>query len=474
MTKNMLNENGVTFKDLEKNIFRAVCEVAQNYTRTVLESYDKHLMETRDKKAYRSKGRRQTTVKTVFGEVTYNRNVYEVVDEDGLKKCVYLMDELLAIKNVGLISQNMAEQMVSGITELSFRECAKKVSQMTGQTISAMGVWNVVQSLGEQVCEEEKALVEAHKAGQIHGEEEAPVLFEEADGVYVSLQGPARKTRKNIEIKVGIAYAGWKSIGKNRHELEGKVVVAGIARTKEFQDCREAAIAEKYNLDETEVRVLNGDGASWIKKVHDKETIFQLDPFHRNKAIMDYVPYPSVRADIHKYLDEKNIPELLNYLEAYRDSVVDEDDFQKAEKLLKYFTSNKKGLLPYQEQGIELPKQPEGVLYKNLGTMENHIWSIIAKRVKRGHRCWSIKGCNHISKILAKRCSGRLSDVTSKLKYGLFAKDILEEIDETILTANKSKCRVGKGYAYPKMGHYVALDQALRGDFNKLLGVAGF
>lgn len=42
----------------------------------------------------------------------------------------------------------MAELPVKGITELSYRECAAKVSEMTGQTISAMGVWNVIQALG--------------------------------------------------------------------------------------------------------------------------------------------------------------------------------------------------------------------------------------------------------------------------------------------------------------------------------------
>lgn len=39
-------------------------------------------MEGRDKKKYRNKGARQTTVKTVYGEVTYQRTVYEVTEED--------------------------------------------------------------------------------------------------------------------------------------------------------------------------------------------------------------------------------------------------------------------------------------------------------------------------------------------------------------------------------------------------------
>ena len=82
---------------------------------------------------------------------------------------MYLLDENLELDPIGLISTNMAELMVQGITELSYRECVAKISRMTGQSISAMGVWNVIQALGENVCREEKELVKVHKAGNFVG-----------------------------------------------------------------------------------------------------------------------------------------------------------------------------------------------------------------------------------------------------------------------------------------------------------------
>ena len=85
MMKSMIAENGVTFKELEKNIYSWVCEIGRQFTTEFLERYDKMLMEERDKSKYRHKGLRQTTVKTVYGEVTYQRIVYEVLEEDGLK-----------------------------------------------------------------------------------------------------------------------------------------------------------------------------------------------------------------------------------------------------------------------------------------------------------------------------------------------------------------------------------------------------
>ena len=114
----MLNENGLTFKDFEVKTFEMICKLGQEYTREFLERYDTYLMENRDKGAYRNKGKRKTTVKTVYGEVEYERRIYQVNREDGLSEFVFLLDEQLEIAGVGLISMNMAEQMVSNITEM--------------------------------------------------------------------------------------------------------------------------------------------------------------------------------------------------------------------------------------------------------------------------------------------------------------------------------------------------------------------
>ena len=472
----MIKENGVTFKELEKKIFAWVCEIGRQFTREFLERYDRMLMEDRNKKKYRNKGRRQTTVKTVYGEVTYQRTVYEVVEEDGSKRFVYLLDETLELNNVGLISTNMAELLVKGITELSYRECASQVSKMTRQTISAMGVWNVIQALGERVCEEETQLVEEHKKGHIRGKKEVPVLFEEADGVYVKLQGKDRKNNRQdkAEIKVGIAYDGWKKTGKDRYELSDKVVVAGFAGAKEFHAYREARIAEMYDLDGVRERILNADGASWIKKVKDKSTCFQLDPFHRNKAVREKIHAPEAVSAIMEMLEGERIQEMFGYLETYKDSLGEEREIEDAEELIRYYKNNEEGLLPYQSQGLELPEHPEGLEYRNMGTMENHVWSVIARRMKHNHTSWSRRGGNHLAKILAKKCSGKLYEVTERLRKPVFEEEKVEELYGEILMSAKVPKKDGKGYQYPKIGHVVGLDGRIRGERKRLLHMAGY
>lgn len=476
MMKTIIKENGVTFKDLEKNIYSWICQIGRQFTSEFLERYDRMLMRERDKSRYRHKGSRQTTIKTVYGEVTYSRVVYEVTEEDGTHRFVYLLDETLELENIGLISTNMAELLVKGITELSYRACAAKVSEMTGQSISAMGVWNVIQTLGEKVCEEEKALVESHKEGHVHGEKEVPVLFEEADGVYISLQGTDRKRggQDKAEMKIAIAYDGWKKTGRDRYILPEKVVVAGFAKAKEFHEYREAAIAQKYNLDEVSQRILNADGASWIKKVKDKSTCFQLDPFHRNKAVKEKIHNKKAMQDIMELLEEEKIEELFSYLKTYRDSLGEDAEIEDAEELLRYYENNREGLLSYQSQGMELPEHPEGLEYRNMGTMENHVWSVIARRMKHNHTSWSRRGGNHLAKILAKKCSGKLYEVTEKLKRPVFEEEQIEELYGEILMSAKVSKKDGKGYEYPVIGHVVGLEGRIRGDGKKLLAMAGY
>lgn len=55
-----------------------ICKRGQEYTEDFLECYDTYLLETRDKEAYRNKGKKKTTVKIVYGEVEYERRIYQV------------------------------------------------------------------------------------------------------------------------------------------------------------------------------------------------------------------------------------------------------------------------------------------------------------------------------------------------------------------------------------------------------------
>lgn len=122
--------------------------------------------------------------------------------------------------------------------------------------------------------------------------------------------------------------------------------------------------------------------------------------------------------------------------------------------MYEYFSNNKNGLIPYQERGLKLPQNPEGLEYRNMGTMENHGWSVIAKRMKHNHKSWSRSGGNNLSKILSKKCSGRLNEVTERMKKPLFEVEIIKELKEQIILSRGMPTKSGKGYELSVNGSY--------------------
>lgn len=155
MMNPIVEENQISFKILEQKIFAYVCELGREITWILLESYDKVLAEGRDKKAYRGKGSRKTTIKTVYGEVEYRRRVYRTETEDGQTAHVFLLDQVMQMDKIGLISTNLAEKIALTVTESPYRTTADIISQTCGQSISAQVVWNMMQRLGERIDEEE-------------------------------------------------------------------------------------------------------------------------------------------------------------------------------------------------------------------------------------------------------------------------------------------------------------------------------
>ena len=119
-----------------------------------------------------------------------------------------------------------------------------------------------------------------------------------------------------------------------------------------FTKERNNASKREYNIDEIEMRILNGDGASWIKHGIDDTVHYQLDPFHKHQAVLRNVGDRNQRKMVLKLLKENKIEETLIYIDALANSVKDEKEEQKLRGLYSYFNSNKQGLTPYQARGL--------------------------------------------------------------------------------------------------------------------------
>ena len=453
-----LNDKGITFNDLEKKIYKYVCDEACRFLKEVLSYLDQRLMDERDTKVYRNKGLRSTCIKTIMGDVEFKRRMYEFKTDDGKKAYKFLLDEYLQMDTIGHISSTLVEKIVDNVTNVSYRNTSSNIEELTNQKISHTAVWNVVQKLGSKIEEKEERKILLNKKGKLNGSKEVNALFQEQDGIWLNTQGkdkPKRGKSKKKELKLGITYEGWKKRNgsKDAYVVVNKIACASFSTGKKFKELSDATIAEVYNTDEIKVRILNGDGASWIKQsIEDEGVYFQLDPFHKSQAVLRNIQDKKEAHKLMKMLNEGKVEESFKYLTKlmvkYTD---DENKLKKLEKLYTYLFDNKIGLRPYNlREEIKMPEAPEGLEYRNLGTMEHNICDVLAQRMKGRKMSWSIKGASNLAKILAEKASKRIYNVIDEVCSGVIPEDKLETITEMIpLTAADVNKKAKKSKYYP-------------------------
>ena len=446
---NILTENEINIKSLEKEIYDYACKLAAKAFSNFLEILDQELMKSRDKELLRHKGHRKTCIKTLMGEVEYSRAVYQVMDNECEKKFVYLLDEYVGFENIGFISANLVERIADNICETSYGQTAKNISSLTGQSISHQGVWNVVQKLGSQIEARENKYIELNEEHKLQGEKEVAILFEEADGIFVKKQKRYRhKGSNSFELKIAIAHEGWKETAPKRFELVNKTVVCDIASGIEFNKRKEAVLSSKYNTDEINVRIFNSDGGGWIKKLHDynDEAIYQLDPFHIQKAIRYSDPGGDYSKQISSMLRENKLDELLEYLDSVANSLENKNAEERVRRLLSYLRDNRNGLVPYQKRDLNLPKLPDGLVYKGMGNGEHNMFLVVAKRMKHRGASFSPQGGLKLCKLLCHKVSNSLVETIESLTTFETPERLRETSMKPLLSASKAPKKDGKGY----------------------------
>ncbi len=453
-----LDEGQVNFKSLEKDIYKEVCQQACNILSDVLKNLDLMLMDQRDKKQYRAKGIKHTCLKTIMGPVEFERRIYEYQTEDGNRAFKYLLDEYLKMDTVGHMSANLVEKVIDCALNVPYRKAAENVSELTGQSISHMAAWNLVQVLGEKMGKREDHQIELNKHGNLKGERETKVLFEEADGLWISMQRkdrPKNSRSKKRELKLAVTYEGWsRRPGKaEAYVVKHKCVSAGFTDSKKFKQIRDAKTAAVYDVDGIDIKIINGDGASWMKEGTDEEGIhFQLDPFHKSQAVVRNVPDKKAAAELIRMLNGEKAEESLHYVKKLQEKEgIDTKAAEKLYKLYNYLAMNRDGIVPYHlREGLKMPAAPVGMTYRHLGTMEHNVCDILAQRMKHNKTSWTVSGADHIAKILAEKASGSLYATINAVLYGVIPDEKFQEIVETvILTAAQVNKQPKKSNVYP-------------------------
>ena len=448
MFEEIVTKDEVKFNDLEKKIFKFVCFFGCMIIKLILESYDKKLMNTRDKKKYRHKGLRKNTIKTIMGEVEYQRAMYEM-EENGIKKTVYLLDEKMHINVDGKVSENMIEKVVEivPITD-SYRKAETVIKETTNATLSFEWIRKLTLAVGDKISRREKEERKLLSKGQlVEGLKQITALFEEADGLWINLQGKDRKKRLDdqkekckkqnkefnprmkvkTELKLHIMYEGWKKDDK-RHSLVNKQCIAGIMKPKELKELRDARVYQQYDEKSIRLRVTNGDGAKWTKGITAKGGIYQKDQFHIMQEIVRDVP-KEYRNIIEELVKAKQYDKIQPAIDGLKYELGGEEKAVKKLNALQSYLS--KDLARYQDL-IEVPEAPEGIEYRNMGTQESQIFSKLEKRFCSGRKAFSEHGANSLAKVCVLSEKFSLEDIETPIPIDTSVEDWIKEIEGNV------------------------------------------
>ena len=443
MTKEILYDNKLKFNDLEVKIFKFVCMVGCMLLKLILEKRDKEIRKSRDKTKYRHKGYKTDCIKTIMGEVEYRRAVYKVND-GGNTKYVFLLNEEVEICSIGRISANLSEKIMGIVCENSYRATAKNIEQISSQSISHEAVRNVVLKVGKSISDKEKERVRLLKEQKLKvGNSEIPALFEEADGLWISLQGKDKedaikryeektqkegkefKTPKRIksELKLYVSYEGWKT--DSRHTLVGKSYIAGFMNPKQLYWLRMAKLHERYNLENIKMFVLNGDGAAWIKKLRLKHQFYQKDSFHISQAVIRNIKEPENREKVQNIIKQKRYNEINEYLESLKFECGGEE--KQIKKLILLQNYLRDGLTRYEDKIKDIPKPLDGMEYRHMGICESQIFSVLSKRFSNRRMSFSKIGATLLSKVVAMKAENKDSNILSIVETPVIVDNTVEE-----------------------------------------------
>ena len=422
----------------------------------LLEKYDRKLMNARDKKKYRHKGLRRDTIKTVMGEVEYRRAMYEI-NEEGVTKTIYLLDEKLGLKNkdYGKISDNVVEKVVEivPITD-SYRKAETVIKETTNITLSHEAIRNLVVKVGDKVAQKEKEERKSYSKKQLISElKEITALFEEADGLWINLQGKDRAERleKNkkkaekdkkefnpkmkikTELKLHVMYEGWKK-DDPRHSLVNKQYIAGIMKPKEIAKLRDARVFRQYDVNKIRLRVTNGDGAKWTKGITGKGGFYQKDEFHIMQEITRDVP-KKYRNLVTELINKKEYGKIKSVINGLRYELGGEYQAMKKLNKLESYLSN--DLERYQDV-LEVPEAPEGIEYRNMGTQESQIFSKLKKRFCSGRKAFGIRGANALSKICVLSEKFKIEELEQLIPIDTSVQEWIKEIEKQVKINKKN------------------------------------
>lgn len=376
-------------------IFHWACSLACKVAEELLEGVDAELMKGRDE-GLKSEGMKEHLVVTVFGDVRIKRRLYR--DDQG--KYRFLLDERMGLDKRCHVGPKVKELATLLSSQFPFQKSEEILRAIMPSAISHTTIHRLVARLTEPYLEaEDKELEEVYEGGVIPESEGrvVPYLFVEADGTNIALQ---RENRRRAEVKVGIAYEGWKETGKGHYRLQAKSSYSGLMNGDRFWEGFSLILAKKYDLSQVGKVIVGGDGAGWVKEGAELlGGIYQLDRFHLKRALNQALDQEAA-LEVYQACTRGDLARsywLLREAQGH----AGEDKAEEIARLGGYLWENALGLRDYRLE-IGDPN------LRGVGSIEGNVDKLVANRMKKRGMSWSVKGAQRMAKLISLRETGKL------------------------------------------------------------------
>jgi len=209
-------ERPIDISNLEKDISSFSQEIGSQILSMMLKLLDDMLRDIVPDD-WKNVGTEKRSVLFECGYIHFKRRVYQ--DAEGVRHKP--LDELLELEPWQRSSRALEEMSSALAATNSYRKASTLLSWLVKAAISPSTTGRYLRKTGQRIQEQEGMALEGEEQGKV----ETEVLYAEADGVYINLQG---EEKKRAEVKVGIIYTGKEAIGKGRNRCINKICITQL------------------------------------------------------------------------------------------------------------------------------------------------------------------------------------------------------------------------------------------------------
>ena len=452
----ILSNEKINFNSIEEKIYRDMMKLGRETIQEQIRLLDKLIKDYRDKDVFKCKDMQPTTIKSRLGEIPISRRRY-TMKINGIKKSIYLLDELLEINEFGLYSQSVLEMIVREITKKSYRETARTISEDTDSTISYSAIRNIILKLGDKIKKLEEEKIKLYDEGKIEGTKEVEYIFCEHDGIYVKKQkskkhkgkkkfkvkhfkkknGKKSKKKKNgIELKIAVIHEGKEPRYTNDYKLKNKIIVGTAQKASDLKKIEDTIIGTTYQESKIKNVIINGDGADWTGTiVEGAKELFQLDMAHIQKKIYTAVSDEEYLTKMQKIVYTEQAKDIFSLIYNYKVELKEDkktEELEKVKELEEYLKNNEKGLQRYQYKLGYKEEQLENLKEKlpSLGSEESHMYCVCRDRMKKNRTSWSKEGSEALLKVIMNKMNGTIVEIITKRAEEKIREELAQRIPE--------------------------------------------